>query len=93
MAQSKVITELKKIANLKMNTRKGYEYYDEVDCKKIEMPATIEINLNDTNLSAEEFDSLISTAQEHGHSVNFHNGSRFYHSYLRAKRGSDANRN
>jgi hypothetical protein len=74
---------LKNVASLKMKTRKASTYFCEVKNANIEIPPTIEINLNDSALSDEIFMELIKVAAGFGYDVDFHNGVRYYREFCR----------
>ena len=71
-----------KFSSIKAKYVPAKKYFCEVEFKDIEYPPTIEVNLNNQDLGVEGFRELLTILKEHGLSVQFFNGSRFYHKHV-----------
>ena len=76
-----VINAIRNVTELKVKARPASNYFCEVEYKQIDLPPTVEVNLNKVNPGIELLRNISAVAKSYGYSVDFYNGNPFIKEY------------
>jgi hypothetical protein len=81
MSDTIIINAIRKVTDLKVKVRPASSYFCDIEYRQIEVPPTVEVNINKIDPGIEVLRIIAITAQAHGYAVDFYNGNPFIKEY------------